>query len=125
MEPKIEKANMDGSERTTIVNSSMVDQPNHVFLDYNTNRLDKAYNIRPHKIHIAKLAQQVSLQLVGKAAFTLPYYQIGWNMGLVKGKMCLRTCAKRTHSHYPAHAQCVVGAFELHFVVSNDSVNGQ
>ena len=37
-EPKIEMAYMDGSQRRTIVNSSMSDQPNHLFLDYANNR---------------------------------------------------------------------------------------
>ena len=32
-------AYMDGSQRRTIVNSSMSDQPNHLFLDYANNRL--------------------------------------------------------------------------------------
>ena len=37
-EPKIEMASMDGSQRQVIVNSSMVDEPNHLFLDYANNR---------------------------------------------------------------------------------------
>lgn len=37
-DPKIEMANMDGSQRQTVVNSTYADEPNHVFLDYANNR---------------------------------------------------------------------------------------
>ena len=38
VDPKIEMANMDGSQRQVIVNSTWCGEPNHLYLDYVNNR---------------------------------------------------------------------------------------
>ena len=86
-EPKIEMASMDGSQRQVIVNSSMVDEPNHLFLDYANNR------------YICFLLPSLTLSLL----FILLYFivSVHWRQWFIKTYMYLllfQTLNKRSLS---------------------------
>ncbi|KAL8597479.1 hypothetical protein ACOMHN_047706 [Nucella lapillus] len=66
VKPKIESANMDGSERRVLVGAKNLGQPNHVFIDYHTDRLYWADSVRSQVVSYDLNADQWSV------FFTMP-----------------------------------------------------